>query len=220
MPTISPASAPAKRAVLERFRVPAGEAALARPLVGLISRLVDQKGFDLIAEIADELRGLDASFVLLGHGRAAIRRLVARPCGTASGSHRNSHRLRRAAGAPDRGGRRSVPDAVAVRAMRLEPDVQPALRHRAAWCEPSVDWTTPCTISTRGPGEGRGSAFDDYSAQALLDTLRWALEIYRDRATWQRIQHSGMQQDFSWDASARQYVKVYERAMASPLTGM
>jgi starch synthase len=62
-------------------------------------------------------------------------------------------------------------------------------------------------------GEGNGFSFDKYSAQALLDTLRWALEIYRDRKTWLEIQQRGMRQDFSWDASARQYVKVYERAM-------
>jgi starch synthase len=61
-------------------------------------------------------------------------------------------------------------------------------------------------------GEGTGFSFEDYSAQALLNTLRWALGIYEDRATWQRIQRQGMNQDFSWDASARQYVKVYERA--------
>ena len=62
-------------------------------------------------------------------------------------------------------------------------------------------------------GEGNGFSFDTYSAQALLDTLRWALEIYHDRATWLELQQRGMRQDFSWDASARQYVKVYERAM-------
>jgi starch synthase len=62
--------------------------------------------------------------------------------------------------------------------------------------------------------EGTGFSFDDYSAQALLNTLRWALGIYGDRAVWERIQRAGMQQDFSWDASARQYVKVYERAVA------
>ena len=63
-------------------------------------------------------------------------------------------------------------------------------------------------------GEGTGFTFDHYSAQALLNTLRWALDIYPDRDTWRRIQAAGMTQDFSWDASARQYVKVYERAQS------
>ncbi len=65
-------------------------------------------------------------------------------------------------------------------------------------------------------GSGTGFTFDEYSPQALLSTLRWALRIYEDRAAWRRMQVAGMQQDFSWDASAREYVKVYERA-ARPL---
>jgi starch synthase len=65
-----------------------------------------------------------------------------------------------------------------------------------------------------GSGTGTGFTFDDYSSQALLDTLRWALGVYGDRATWQRLQVAGMQEDFSWDASARAYVRAYERAAA------
>jgi starch synthase len=61
-------------------------------------------------------------------------------------------------------------------------------------------------------GEGTGFTFDEYSAQALLGTLRWALATYRDRPAWERMQVAGMKHDFSWDASARTYVNVYERA--------
>ena len=73
------------------------------------------------------------------------------------------------------------------------------------------------TVSNFDPrtGNGTGFTFEEYSPQALLGTLRWALEMYRDRAVWRRIQQAGMSQDFSWDASARQYVKVYERALGS-----
>jgi starch synthase len=62
-------------------------------------------------------------------------------------------------------------------------------------------------------GRGTGFTFDEYSPQALLGTLRWALGVYDDRTVWRRIQEAGMRQDFSWDASAQQYVKVYERAI-------
>jgi starch synthase len=61
-------------------------------------------------------------------------------------------------------------------------------------------------------GQGTGFTFDEYSAQALLGTLRWALATYRDQQAWQRMQVTGMKQDFSWGASARAYVNVYERA--------
>src|SRR5581483_8078267 len=58
----------AKAAVLREYGLPDDEAALARPLVGMVSRMIDQKGFDLIAAIADDLPALDAGFVILGTG--------------------------------------------------------------------------------------------------------------------------------------------------------
>jgi starch synthase len=60
--------AAAKRRVLEVFGFPVNESTMARPLIGMVSRLVDQKGFDLLQAAADELPGLGASFVLLGTG--------------------------------------------------------------------------------------------------------------------------------------------------------
>ena len=59
-----------KSALLEAFGMPQGDEALERPLVGIVSRLVDQKGFDLIAEAADGLLELDASWVVIGSGDA------------------------------------------------------------------------------------------------------------------------------------------------------
>jgi starch synthase len=60
-------------------------------------------------------------------------------------------------------------------------------------------------------GRGTGFRFDDYTPQALLGTLRWALRIYRNRQLWRRVQAAGMHENFSWSASAQQYVALYER---------
>jgi starch synthase len=62
-------------------------------------------------------------------------------------------------------------------------------------------------------GEGTGFTFVEYSAEALLGTLRWALTTFGDRDAWARIQQAGMRQDHSWGASARQYLAVYDRAI-------
>jgi starch synthase len=204
----------AKRTLIERFGLAAGAGALERPLVGLISRLVDQKGFDLIAEIADELVGLDASFVLLGNGERRYEDLW----------------LALAARHPDRVAVKigfDEPLAHLIEAgadlflmpSRFEPcglNQMYSLRYGTVPLVRAVGGLVD-TVRNYNPrtGEGTGFSFDDYSAQALLNTLVWALGIYRDRAAWQRIQRAGMQQDFSWDASARQYVKVYARATGS-----
>src|SRR5262249_46567035 len=58
----------AKLAVLQRYSLPADAAAMERPLIGIVSRMVDQKGFDLIAAVADDLPKLNASFAVLGTG--------------------------------------------------------------------------------------------------------------------------------------------------------
>jgi starch synthase len=64
-------------------------------------------------------------------------------------------------------------------------------------------------------GTGTGFTFDEYSSQALLGTLQWAMGVFTDQQAWRRLQAAGMRKDFSWDASARRYAEVYERASIS-----
>ncbi len=64
-----------KRALLEAMSLPVTPESLERPVVGMVSRLVDQKGFDLLAALSDELPGLGATFVLLGSGEPRYQEL-------------------------------------------------------------------------------------------------------------------------------------------------
>jgi len=205
------AKAAAKRRVLEVFGFPVNETTLARPLVGMVSRLVDQKGFDLLQAGADELAQMGASFVLLGTGdrryeefwRALARRfpdVMAAHIGFDEGL---AHLIE---GGSD----------IFLMPSQFEPcglNQMYSLRYG----------TVPLVRATGGlydtvknydaaTGEGTGFTFDDYSLEALLGTLRWALGVYEQRDAWRRLQRAGMQQDHSWDSSARAYVKVYERA--------
>jgi starch synthase len=59
-----------------------------------------------------------------------------------------------------------------------------------------------------------GFVLRDYTPAALLEALNRALTVFADPAEWRTLQTSGMQQDFSWDRSAQEYVKMYERALA------
>jgi len=201
----------AKRRVLEVFGFPVNETTLARPLVGMVSRLVDQKGFDLLHAAADELPGMGASFALLGTGdrrhedlwRGLARRfpdVVAAHIGFDEGL---AHLIE---GGSD----------IFLMPSHFEPcglNQMYSLRYG----------TVPLVRATGGlydtvsnydsaSGGGTGFTFDDYSPEALLGTLRWALGVYQDRDAWRRLQRAGMQRDNSWDSSARAYVNVYERA--------
>jgi starch synthase len=64
------------------------------------------------------------------------------------------------------------------------------------------------------PG-GTGFKFTQYSPSALAAAVQRALDLYGKPSDWKGIQQTGMKMDFSWDASAREYVKVYESAAAT-----
>jgi starch synthase len=57
---------------------------------------------------------------------------------------------------------------------------------------------------------GTGFRFSDYSPEALLDALRQAVAAYQQPKAWRQLIANGMKKDFSWPASAKQYVKIYQ----------
>jgi starch synthase len=62
---------------------------------------------------------------------------------------------------------------------------------------------------------GNGFVFTEYSPEAMLAALRRAIELYRnDPQGWRRLQVRGMREDHSWQASAREYLALYERLIA------
>jgi len=200
-----------KRAVLESFGIRVDEASMERPLVGMVSRLVDQKGFDLLAGLSQRLDEVDATFVLLGSGDARYETLW----------------RDLAAANPDRIGARIGFDErlahvieggsdIFLMPSRFEPcglNQMYSLRYGTV---PVVRATGGLadTVQNYDPvtGDGTGFTFDQYSADALMGTLGWAVGIFRNPQAWRRILLAGMRHDHSWDASARQYVSVYERA--------
>jgi starch synthase len=205
----------AKRAVLEAFGLPVTDEALARPLVGIVSRLVDQKGFDLVAQVADSLVEMGSAFVVLGSGDARYEQLWralaarARPGGRTSAST--------SAGAP----RRSGADLFLM-PSRYEPcglnqmyslryGTVPVVRATGGLVDSVVPWDP----ATR---KGTGFLFADYSGDAMLGALAQALDVFGRPADWKRLQQNGMKADFSWDRSARAYVKVYKGVIAARRT--
>jgi starch synthase len=199
-----------RRALLEECGLPA-DPDRTRPLVGMISRLVDQKGFDLLADLSDELPRLNASFVLLGSGERRYEDLWL------ALAARHPDRVAARIGFDDRFAHRIEAGAdLFLMPSRFEPCGLNQMYSSRYGTLPLVRATGGLydTVHNFNPstGEGTGFTFEEYSSQALLSTLRWALQTYEDRPTWQRMQVAGMREDFSWDASAREYVKVYQRA--------
>ena len=102
-----------------------------RPLFGIISRLTHQKGLDLVLTLGEGITHLPAQLAILGSGDKKMEAGFSDARRPPSGADRRQARFRRSARPPHRGRRRLLPDAVALRALRPQPDVQPALRHAA-----------------------------------------------------------------------------------------
>jgi starch synthase len=205
----------AKRALLVAAGLPADDEALATPVIGIVSRLTDQKGFDLIAAAADDLMSLGARWVMLGNGERRYenlwRSLAARHADKVSAATTFDERLAHhiEAGAD-----------MFLMPSRFEPcglNQMYSLRYG----------TVPIVRATGGlndtvedvdaaPGRGTGFKFRDYTPQALVNAVSRALTAFRDARAWKAIQQRGMRQDHSWDASALQYVKVYRDLTRKP----
>jgi starch synthase len=206
--------AAAKRKVLETFGLRVTPVLRRRPLVAMISRMVDQKGFDLLDQLSDALPALHASIVLLGSGEP---RYEARWKELAT---RHPNRIGVKIGFDD-GLAHLVEGGADMFLMpsRFEPcglNQMYSLRYGTV---PIVRATGGLFDTVhdvdRSTGRGTGFTFVDYSPVALIGALGRALEMFENRQAWRRVQRAGMRNDFSWDASAREYVKVYERTVTA-----
>ena len=201
-----------KRALLETVGLPDDEPALARPLVGMVSRLVDQKGFDLLAALGERLLALDAAFVLLGSGEARYETqwqgLAARAPGrVAVRIGFDEHLAHLIEAGADLFLMPSRFEPCGLNQMySLRYGTVPVVRATGGLDDTIVNWS-PRT------GRGTGFKFTEASPEALLAALRKALELFRDPPAWRSIQLQGMACDYSWEASARHYLDVYESAI-------
>jgi starch synthase len=198
--------ATAKRVLLETVGLSAGAAAAERPVVGMISRLTDQKGFDLIAAAAADLMSLELTWVVLGSGderyETLWRGLAAahpnRVSATIGFDERLAHRI-------------EAGSDMFLMPSRFEPcglNQMYSLRYGTV---PIVRATGGLddTVRDVSEPEGNGFKFRDYSPHTLVRALDRALSLFRNSMEWRKIQRTGMKEDHSWDASAREYVKVY-----------
>jgi len=182
------------------------------PLIGIISRLADQKGFDLLAQIADQLLSLDLQIVILGTGDEKYHRFFTEM--SAKYPRKISVNLRF-----------DDPLAHLIEAgsdmflmpSRYEPCGLNQLYSIKYGTVPIVRKTGGLadTIENYDPqtGQGTGFVFKNYDAMELLNTIKLSLRVYQDKTAWSLLMKNGMNKDFSWEASAKKYVEIYQKAL-------
>ncbi|MGE5176153.1 MAG: glycogen synthase [Hyphomicrobiales bacterium] len=190
-----------------------------RPLFGMISRLVDQKGLDLIAADAEALFRLPARWVFLGSGERRYEELLAAA----------------ARRAPDRiAVRRGFDEPLAHRIeggadfflmpSRYEPCGLNQMMSMRYGTVPVVRATggladTVIPLGSRDEEEPTGISFAAYDPASLALAVQAAIDLYGEPAALAAVRRSGMRRDFSWEASARKYLQLYRRTNATRRMG-
>jgi starch synthase len=182
------------------------------PLFGIISRLADQKGFDLFAEIHEALAALPIQLVLLGTGEqkyeALFRRIASRHpqkvYAVIGFDARLAHQIEAGADCflmPSRYEPCGLNQMMSMRYGTI-----PLVRATGGLADTVMDIDA-------SPERGNGFTFEQYDASLFLETIERALKIYKDQPRWRAMQERGMSQDFSWKASAKKYGELYEQAL-------
>src|SRR5207342_2143250 len=199
-----------KQDLLSAFGVKNADAKL--PVIGIVSRFAAQKGFDLISQIADRLAREEMIIVALGAGDKVYEEMFLRL-------------------------NKQFPNKIAVKvaydnaiAHKVESGADMFLMpSRYEPCGLNQIYslkygTVPIVRATGGlddtiepwdprTGKGTGFKFSEYSGEAMVSAIHNAIGAFKDQEGWKKLMRNGMAKDFSWKYSAREYVKVYDRAL-------
>ncbi|MGE5089032.1 MAG: glycogen synthase GlgA, partial [Candidatus Levyibacteriota bacterium] len=193
------------------------------PLFAVVSRLVAQKGIDLVADIAGRLAALPAQLVMLGEGERELERRLLDLAAThpreiamrVGFDAALAHRIEAGADGflmPSRFEPCGMNQMYSQRYGTL-----PIVRRTGGLADTVVD----CTPQTLADGSATGFVFDEPGAEPLYAACARAAEVFRrDPTAWRRLQVAAMARDFSWEASASRYAELYEelarRAASAP----
>jgi len=186
---------------------------LAHPLFGMITRLADQKGVDLVLQTLARLFALDASCVILGSGEQRYEELLSvlarqypDQLGVRLGFNEAlSHQIQAGSDCLLMPSRFEPCGLTQMYAMRY--GTIPLARATGGL----RDTITPFDPTTR---QGAGFVFTEPTADALMEAVRAAASVFQDKEAWRQLQRNAMMRDFSWERSARRYVELYRQVIA------
>lgn len=200
-----------KKALLKKFGLKYKKAV---PVLGIVARLTEQKGFDILLEAMPGLMDNDLRLVILGTGEAKYRQLIEEE----------------AKKYPDKLSFRFGFDVklshlvMAGADMFLMPSRFEPCGLNQIYCMkygtiPIVRRTGGLNDTVRDVSTGQdatGFKFADYSKDALLEKAGEALSVFKDRNAWEALVRNVMKEEFSWQEAAKKYIEVYNKAQASP----
>jgi len=176
------------------------------PVLGIVSRIAEQKGFDLIKKIFNDLMKENIQLIILGKGMREYEEFL----------------LKMTKKYPKKFGLKTVFDEELAHQIYAGSD----MFLMPSFFEPcglgqliSMRYgSIPVVRATGGLKDTviplkTGFTFKNYKADQFLKSIKEALRIFKDKKTWKKIQLNGMKKDHSWQKSAKKYLKVYRELL-------
>jgi len=195
-----------KRELLEKYKIEYDEEI---PLLGIISRLVDQKGFDLIEKILPDLMKEDVKLIILGEGEEKYQKFLKNAEKKYKGKlmviigfdETLAHQIEAAS---DMFLMPSKYEPCGLNQMySLRYGTVPVVRNTGGLADTIVDFKK---------ANGNGFLFNKYDSNELLKTLLTAIDLFKNnKSKWNKLLRQGMSLDFSWKVSAKKYMKLYKK---------
>ena len=201
-----------KKFLLDHFDIPFDENI---PLIGIVSRMVAQKGFDIFGDAVNDLINLNTQWIILGSGEDRFEELF----------RTLSHKFPRKVGAYI-GYNNELSHLIEAGAdmflmpSRYEPcglnqiyslkyGTVPIVKKTGGLADTVHDWDE---LYSNGLKTGTGFSFNDHTSNALFTSIQRALNNFNQKDKWKKIQHNGMIKDYSWKNSAEKYLELYKLA--------
>jgi starch synthase len=199
-----------KKALSEKFNLPYEQNV---PMIGMISRLIDAKGYDLVAEAMEELLQLDLRFIVLGTGDKKYHKFFQ--------DMQNKYPQKFACylGFDDELAHLiEAGSDMFLMPSRYEPCGLNQMYSLIYGTVPIVRETGGLADTVEKYNEkeekGNGFMFSKYDSKEMIKETKRALKLYQNKPVWQKIMKAGMKSDFSWTNSAKKYLDLYKNLLA------
>jgi starch synthase len=201
-----------KKALLEKFDLAYNEGV---PVIGIVSRLAIQKGFDLIQAALSELMNLNAQWIILGSGEQVYENMfqdlqdqLPKKVRVHIGYNDDLAHLIEAGADIFLMPSHYEPCGL-NQIYSLKYGTVPVVRKTGGLADTVQDWGE---YNTHGADTGTGFSFVNYQPQPLIHAVQRAVNDFHNKPVWKKIQTNGMKKDFSWKKSALKYNEIYEKA--------
>lgn len=185
------------------------------PLLGIVSRLAIQKGFDLLQQIMPDLMNMDLYFIVLGAGEYEYEemfnyyvRTFPHKVGVYIGYNNELAHLIEAGADIFLMPSKYEPCGL-NQIYSLKYGTVPVVRKTGGLADTVNDWNE---FNSYGLDIGNGFSFVDYSPYAFLNAIQRAIGDYYNKPIWKKIQLNGMSRNYSWENSAKKYIELYKKA--------